>query len=168
MKKLAYYEKRERALGQQFFDTFSEKFFAYNFTNKNSFKGYDGTFLVNEIDPSTFFEIKVRDFPLNTYPDYILEAKKANTLSKITNKGFPVKYMNFFKNENGTYDLIVFDLTYRIQLWREQGIERVIQKKWMNAETFRSRNAKCEKEVIMIAFDQEIDTKFQGFGWYLN
>ena len=167
MKNLEYYEIRERNLTTQYFKTFSDDYYAYNFTEEDSHTGYDGTYTHSETDPSTFFEVKVRSYPIEKYPDYIIEYRKVNSLATWYNTGYPVKYMNFFQNSDGTYGLIVFDLDYRIQQWRKMGIKNVVQKKWMRQYTCYDRGS-CTKEVIMIANDAMIDLKYTGYGWSLN
>ncbi len=141
-----------------FFDNHQYKL--YQFTPPKSRSGYDGTFKINERDTSVFFETKVREFPLETYDTYIIEVRKANCLAKWMNKGFDVKYFNFFKN-NGGYDLIMFDLNQRIRVWRAMGQENVVEYKWMNQYTYK-KSGKIQKAVIMIRYDDMIDMKFKN------
>lgn len=165
--RLNQYEKAERTLGTQFFNQFYDKIDCYQFTPPNSRKGYDGTYKAINADSSTFFEIKVRNIKMDSYPDYILQADKANALSKWHNQGYELKYINFFINDSGTYDAIVFDLNYRIEQWRKMGMENVLQDMWMNNATYIS-NDKVSKKVIMLKYDPMIDTKITNTSWSLN
>jgi hypothetical protein len=159
------YERNERALAAQMFNTFNKTIKAYKFTSGKIC--YDGYYITDDNDKEVIFEIKVRNTQIDQYPDYILQADKANNLSKWHNKGHQVKYINFFKNENGQYDAIIFDLSYRIELWRKQGYENVIEYKWMNNATYIS-NQKIQKPVIMIKYDPTIDMKIMNTSWCLN
>lgn len=160
------YEENERILANNFFEYYKDKIYTHQFTPPKERKPYDGTYRVNIEDPSTFFEIKVRDFEFGKYPDYILEMKKLMSLSKIYDKGFSVEYWNFFNNKN-SYDLIIFNLDYRINLWRKQG-KSIIKKKWMNIRTFQSKQLKTLKDVVMLKYDNKIDLKVMNKGWKLN
>lgn len=163
---LQKFTDNERNLMTQFFKTFDENVEAYQFTEGNVF--YDYHYITNVSDPSIFGEIKVRSFPIEKYPDYIIELQKLNNLTRLVNDGFDVQCANFFKNQNGTYDLIVFNIPYRVQLYREMGYEKVVKQMWMNETTFKSRSKKMMKDVILLKFDPMIDTKFEGFGWNWN
>lgn len=160
---LEKYTRNERNLMTQFFETFDEIVEAFQFTEGNVF--YDYHYITSVSDPSIFGEIKVRSFPIEKYPDYIIELQKMNNLAKLVNDGFYVQFSNFFKNKNGTYDLIVFNITYRVQLYRKMGYENVVKRMYMNETTFKSRSKKVMKDVILLKFDPMIDTKFEGFGW---
>ncbi len=143
---LDYYMERERSLMLQFFQTFSKHIHKYEFTSGNVF--YDYTYTVKPNCASTFGEIKIRDFPIDKYDTYIIEAQKMNNLAKFVNKNYDVQYTNFFLNKNGTYDCIVFNIPYRVALYRKQGQENVIKKLWCNEKTYQSRVKKIEKDVV--------------------
>lgn len=160
MSKLQEYE--ERILTAQLFQSYEDKLYAYQFTKPNSFKGYDGFYQITPRDASVVFETKVREIKIDQYPDYIMEARKLNSLTIRHNKGHQTKYFNFFKHPGGAYDFIGFDITIRIEEWKEIGFKGVVEVRWMNHETFKSRKDKVPKEVIMLTFRPEIDTKIEG------
>ena len=162
MSKLQDYENKERTLTAQLFQSYEDKLHAYQFTKPNSFKGYDGFYQITPQDASVVFETKVRDIKIDQYPDYIMEAGKLNSLTIWHNKGHQTKYFNFFKQPGGAYDFIGFDITARIEEWKEIGYKNVVEVRWMNHETFKSRKNKVPKEVIMLKFRPEIDTKIEG------
>lgn len=165
--KLKKFTDNEKKMMMQFFDTFGGNIENYEFTYGNC--SWDGQFQDNIYKIPTVFETKVRNFNLHKYDTYIIEAQKLNNLAKHHNQGKKVKYFNFFKSKNGTYDLIIFNLSERIERWRENNtpIEEIIEKKWMNSATYRSKE-KVEKEVIMLEFDSSIDMKIEGTNWSLN
>lgn len=164
-KKLSQYENHERSLGKQFVYSFPTKIKLAAFTEPNSYCTYDGWYSTwTEPDASVCFEIKVRDFEYSKYPDYILEAGKLKNLLKLHKQGHHVYYMNFFKNNDGFYDLIMFNISARVPKWKEMGrVPTVI--KSMNAATFKSKYDKVDKEVIMLEFDETIDTRIVGTQW---
>lgn len=155
---LNFYENQERTLTKGFFD--QKGFTLYNFTEPGSKRGWDGTYKLFERDTSTFFEVKTRNFPVSKYPDYILEARKALSLSNWHNKGFTTNYFNFFINSDGTYDLIIFNIQCRINLWRQQGEEKVIVWRWLPEFTYKKSN-KIQKAIILIKYDPLIDLKYE-------
>ena len=161
--KMAHYEQNENTLMKQFIDSFKE-ITEHSFTTGRV--AYDGWYKTSINDIPTVFEIKVRNTKIDQYPDYILQADKANSLAKFVNKGYNVKYINFFTNDTGTYDCIVFDINYRTELWRKQGMENVIEQKYMNAATYIS-NQKIAKNVIMLKYDDKIDSKITNTKWQL-
>jgi hypothetical protein len=163
--KLSKYEKKERELGQQFLYSFPDKIRQAAFTPPNSYSIYDGWYTtITEPDVSTCFEIKVRDFEYTKYPDYIIEEGKLRNLAKLYKEGKHIKYINFFKKEDGFYDCIVFDLDKRLVKWKEEGhIPTQVRK--MNAATFKSKYDKVEKTVIMLAYDPSIDSLITDTQW---
>lgn len=168
MQNLNFYETRERNLCKQLFTSYEDKLHAYQFTKPGSRKGYDGFYQLTPQDSSVVFEVKARDIQIDQYPDYIMEAGKANTLSTWHNQGHQTKYFNFFKKPDGRFDFIGFDITTRIEEWRELGYENVVQLKWMNAVTCVSRKNKIQKEVIMLKFRPDIDTRIEGGHFFNN
>ena len=104
-------------------------------------------------------EIKVRNIEINKYPDYILEVSKLISLiNKYKKLGSDrIYYINFFSNKiEGIKDFIVFDLTARMKVWKEN--KPKIYKKYMNKVTYISNEKVC-KEVIMLQYDEKIDMK---------
>ena len=163
-KKLSKYEKHERKLGTLFLHSFPNEIKQAKFTEPNSYSTYDGWYATRlQPDASVCFEIKVRDFEYTKYPDYILESGKLKNLLKLHTQGHRVLYMNFFKNDKGYYDLIIFDLSKRVPDWKEFGCPTVIKK--MNAATFKSKYDKVDKEVIMLKYDDRYDVKITDTQW---
>lgn len=160
MQNLNYYELRERSLATQLFEMFPE-IGNFNFTEPSTNKSFDGTWTTIDSDVSTFFEVKCRNFPIDKYDEWIVEASKINSLAKWNNKNHPVFIIMFFQNPDNTYDAIIFNINFRIQVWRQQGIEKVIQKKWMNSFTCKS-GPKVMKEVIMLKYQESIDKIIKG------
>lgn len=164
---LANYEAAERTLAEKVFTDYGNKITAYEFSEPKDRKPYDGSYIINPNDPSIFIEIKVRSFPIDKYNEYILEMPKLQSLGKLNDKGYLVQYWNFFKNEDNTYDLIIFNLKWRIYLWRKLG-PSIIKRMWCNAQTFRSSERKTVKEVVMLTYDDTMDIKITGRHWCLN
>lgn len=161
---LLKYEKHERSLGLQFIYSFSDKIDNYEFTPPHSKSFYDGWYsTITSPDSSVCFEIKVRNFPLFKYPDYILQVDKLKNLLKLVKKGHQVKYMNFFKNDAGFYDCVVFDINKRVPGWKKNGIKS--EKMLMNEATYKNDNKKVFKDVVMLKFNEEIDTMITRTQW---
>lgn len=152
---LADYERNERILLNKLlsnFDTVED----YYFTNGKVC--YDGEIIMKD-GRKILAEVKVRNFEINTYPDYILQVDKLISLCKkaTAKKNDSIYYINFFKTtEAYRQDFIVFNLMPRIKEWKIN--KPIIVKKWMNAETYKS-NYKIEKEVILLEFDKTKDMK---------
>jgi len=163
--RLSKFEKHERKLGTCFLMSFTNEINHAVFTNPNSHSFYDGWYTTfKNPDVSTCFEIKVRNFEYTKYPDYILEAGKLRNLLKLHEEGKTILYMNFFKNDKGFYDCIVFNLSKRVPKWIKDGRIPTINK-LMNAETFKSRYNKVEKQVVMLQYDPSIDTLITNTQW---
>ena len=163
-KRLNKFEKHERSLGEQFIYSFPNEIKQARFTEPNSYAKYDGWYATwKQPDSSVCFEIKVRDFEYTKYPDYIIEVNKLKNLLKLSKDGSKVLYMNFFKNDKGFYDLIVFDLTARVPMWAKGGIPKEVR--MMNEATFKSKYKKVEKEIVMLEYIERIDTKITNTQW---
>jgi len=105
-------------------------------------------------------EIKVRDFELDKYPDYILQVDKLINLGKRAKElGFhKIYYINFFKTQTPAIkEFIIFNLSARIKLWKVT--PPIVQEKYMNAATFQSKSYKVPKKVIMLKYEEEMDSK---------
>lgn len=151
---LINYEKNERVLTTQLLNripTVKD----YSFTSGHIC--YDC--LINLKDGRTIIgEVKVRNFELGKYPDYILQVDKVVNLNKqaVTNHYDLIYYINFFKSsEPNRVDFIIFNLTERIKEWRS--IRPEVKKMWMNSETHLSTTNKTEKEVILLRYNEKID-----------
>ena len=158
--KLSKYEKHERSLMEQFFYSFPTKIKTYYFTPPNSYSIYDGSYTTTE-NVEVCFEVKVRNFEYTKYDTYILESGKLKNMIKL---GKEIRYINFFKNDKGFYDMIVFDLSKRVKQWTIDG-KVPVETKMMNAATFKSRYDKIEKQVVMLKYDPNIDTLIKDTQW---
>jgi hypothetical protein len=158
------YENAERALTEQVYNIFNVEYF--NFSNPDARRPWDSTYKLKESDPSIFVEVKVRNFNINKYEDFILETAKLKSLTKIQQQGNPTEYWNFYRNDLGFYDLIIFKLTKRINEWT---VTRVpVQQKYMQYQTFTQNDNKVMKEIVMLKFERGNDAKFENKGWYLQ
>lgn len=158
----AEYELRERALTVQLFDNLPW-IKSYSFTSGPVF--YDGI-AVSQDDRKAIFEIKVRSFGINAYPDYFLEvAKFKNLYAGAERTGHKLLYINYFITEEpDRWEYIVFNLSRRIEEWKVKG-SPVIEKVRMNAKTFVSKTEKIYKEIIRLEYEPDKDRK----GWvYYN
>lgn len=161
-KALAEYELRERALTSQLFDNLPW-IKSYSFTSGPVF--YDGI-AISQDDRKAIFEIKVRDFPIDKYPDYFLEvAKFRNLYSGAERTGHKLLYINYFiTDEPDKWEYIVFNLSRRIDEWKVNGAPAT-ERIRMNRRTFVSTNDKIYKDVIRLSYEPEKDRK----GWvYYN
>jgi hypothetical protein len=126
------------------------------FTENN--ECYD-TLITLENGTKIIGEIKVRNFATTAYPDYILEVDKlVNIIKRKQTIDYDlIYYINFFHNQDKEVlkDFIVFNLSKRIEAWKIKPAD--VQYKWMNACTRLSTTQKVKKEVIMLAYDSEID-----------
>lgn len=167
LQKLNKYEKAERELGTLFCYSFADKIKQAAHTPPNSYATYDMWYCTfKEPDVSTIVEIKVRNFDVDKYDSFIIEKNKLKNLLKQVKEGKHSIYLNFFKNENGYYDAIAFDVEKRIPEWKVNGLP--IENKWMNSATFRSTTKKVEKEVIMLRYNEKYDTKITNTQWKLK
>lgn len=163
--KLAEYENKERSLATQFIYSFSDKIKQAKFTPPNSYSTWDMWYSTwNEPDASIIGEVKVRSFEYTKYPDYILQVDKLKNLIKQMKLGHKIQYLNFFLNQDGYYDLIVFNLTKRVEQWKKDG-HIPTQIKRMAAATFKSKYERVDKEVVMLQFDPSIDTLITKTQW---
>jgi hypothetical protein len=164
-KRLAKYEYAERSLLMQFFEDHKDKLEIYAVTDPKLRKGYDAYFLSKK-DPSTyvFVEAKVRSFAIDKYQDWFLEVRKLQTLTRYTSG--KLLYVNFFPNEKGFYDAIFFNISKRLEIWKTAG-DAPVQKIYMNAQTFKSKEVKTEKDVILLSFDSNMDTMYRNTQWRL-
>lgn len=161
-KALAEFENRERALTSKLFDNLPW-IKSYSFTSGSVY--YDGI-ATSQDDRKAIFEIKVRNFGIDTYPDYFLElAKFRNLYAGAEKTGNKLLYINYFISEEpDKWDYIVFNLSRRIEEWRVNGAPAT-ERIRMNRKTFVSTYDKIYKDVIRLSYEQEKDRK----GWvYYN
>jgi len=161
-KSLDKYESAERRLILQFFESNKEHLEKYAVTDPRLRRGYDAYYISKKHPETTsFLEAKVRNFPMAKYDNWILEVKKLQTLVKYCIGN--IYYINFFQEENGTYSAIFFNISKRIELWKTEGSipSKII---WMNNQTFKN-NGKIPKEVILLEFDQTMDTQYLSTDW---
>jgi len=159
---LAEYELRERELTVQLFDSLSW-IKSYSFTSGPVF--YDGI-AISQDDRKAIFEIKVRNFPIDKYPDYFLEVSKfKNLYAGAERTGHKLLYINYFITDDpGRWDYVVFNLSRRIEEWKITGAPAT-ERIRMNRKTFVSTYDKIYKDVIRLSYEQEKDRK----GWvYYN
>ena len=150
------FEQNERFWAEQLFKIFPN-IKEYQFTNGRIC--YDVIITLHNTK-TILGEIKVRNIKIDKYDDYILEASKLVSLIKKYKKlnNDKIYYINFFNNEyEGIKDFIIFDLSARLADWKIN--KPIITKKWMNAETYKSRDNKIEKEVILLKYNDKIDCK---------
>lgn len=129
----------------------------YSFTTGNIC--YDGTCTTTN-DVTILFEVKVRSFKADKYPDYILQVDKLISLiNRAKNMNLKrIYYINYFITDTpGVYDFIIFNLTPRIEEWKKTKAP-VVQKS-MNAATFKSTENKIIKEVILLKYDETMDAR---------
>lgn len=146
----------ERLLGTHLFKNIPTIKSYYFSTGHTCFDGVITTIKETNI----LFEIKVRQFDINKYDTYILEVDKLlNLIKKAKKNSFKIiYYINFFKNEEtGLYDFLIFNLTERIRRWKT--VKPLVERRWMNAQTYLSTTNKVLKEVIMLKYEPEIDGK---------
>lgn len=152
--KLKKYEARERELTDTLFRTIGT-IKSYTFTQGRIC--YDGHFTTVN-DTNVLFEVKVRDFEVNKYPDFILQTDKLlNLIKRSKTMGIGhIYYINYFKTSDPTiFSYIVFNLTARIEEWKKTKVPVI--KKYMNNETYKSTTYKVEKAVVMLKFNSNID-----------
>jgi hypothetical protein len=157
---LSTYENQERFLAYKLLTT-SPNIKEIYFTKPNSRTPYDGIYIKYD-GTRILFEIKVRSFELDTYPDYILERGKLQNLIKQIERGYNVAYINIFPTSNrDVYSAILFDLNARYARWKKYGISYV--QRWMNTATFKSTSKKSSKEVVMLKYEDVWDHKVSSF-----
>jgi len=155
---LAGFEKRERLLAAKLLSE-NKCISEYSFTSGRIF--YDGI-AVSTDGRKALFEIKVRDFDVNTYNTYFLEVAKFKNLFEAGERtGHTILYINFFKTDDPErWEYISFNLSKRIEHWRKNG-SPATERIRMNKETFISRQEKIYKDVIRLSYEPEMDKK----GW---
>ena len=153
-KALAEYELRERALTRELFDNLPW-IKSYSFTSGPVF--YDGI-AISQDDRKAIFEIKVRDFPIDKYPDYFLEvAKFRNLYAGAERTGHKLLYINYFSTEEPErWDYIVFNLSRRIEEWKVNGAPAT-ERIRMNRKTFVSTYDKIYKDIIRLEYEEDKD-----------
>lgn len=157
---LHYYESRERILTKQLLQELPNVK-TIHFTTEEERKFYDGWYTTKD-GHTVYFEVKVRDFEINKYNDWIMEEHKLNNLIKLSTQGL-VLYINIFKTDReDEYSAILFSINGRLNEWDRNGIP--VEEKYMAKQTFRGRENKCTKRVIMFRFEEGIDTKVKRFG----
>jgi hypothetical protein len=150
------YEKTERYLAKKLLDKI-KNVEDYWFT-----KGrvcYDIEILLKN-EKMILGEVKVRNFKIDAYPDYILQVDKLISLinTAIKKKSDLIYYINFFDSDKPEQeDFIVFNLMPRIQEWKTN--KPIIVKKMMNSETCVSTDYKIIKQVILLTYNPKIDMK---------
>lgn len=111
-------------------------------------------------------DVKCRRFKRDKYNTYILEVKKLQGLIKKAEKlkQDTILYVNFFEtDEANKVEFIIFNLSERIKQWKKKP-PKVEQMK-MNVETWKSEDVKALKDIILLEFDDKIDSKGD---FYLN
>jgi len=156
-KTLAEYEITERKLATKLFEKFPT-IQSYSFSQGRV--AFDTIFITGE-GIKVIGEIKVRNFSVNKYSDYILQVDKVQGIYKraLLNNCKRIYYINFFKNPErpDVIEFIVFNLTPRIAVWK---INRpVVEKRMMNAQTCDPTSGKMIKDVIMIKYNHETDMR---------
>jgi hypothetical protein len=166
LKSLTKYETAERVLLLQFFEQNEDKLERYSVTDPKQRKAYDAWYTPKK-DPSntSFLEAKVRNFSIDKYDSWFLELKKLQNLVRYTIGN--IYYINFFPSEKGTYDAIFFNISKRLENWKSAGAIPT-QQIWMNSQTFKSTKQKENKEVILLKFDEAMDTMFRNTHWTLG
>ena len=153
---LAQYERNERYLGEQLFiriPTIKE----YEFTSGRIC--FDSLVTTTE-NKHILVEIKVRRFRRERYNTYILQVDKLQNLIKRAEKMKleEIRYINFFESDNpAKVEFIIFNLSERIKQWQKKP-PKVEQMK-MNVETWKSEDVKALKDIILLEFDDKIDSK---------
>ena len=159
---LAQYERNERYLGEQLFKrlpTIKE----YEFTSGRIC--YDSLVTTTE-NKHILVEIKVRRFRRERYNTYILQVDKLQNLIKRAEKMKleEIRYINFFESDNpAKVEFIIFNLSERIKQWQKKPPK--VEKMKMNIETWKSEDVKALKDIILLEFDDKIDSKGD---FYLN
>ena len=160
--KLAQYERNERYLGEELFKrlkTVKE----YQFTSGRIC--YD-SLVTNTENKHILVEIKVRRFRRERYNTYILQVDKLQNLIKRAEKMKleEIRYINFFESdETNKVEFIIFNLSERIKQWQKKPPK--VEKMKMNIETWKSEDVKALKDIILLEFDDKIDSKGD---FYLN
>lgn len=154
--KLIAFEKNERTLAARLFSHIPT---IKGYTFSEGKLCWDAIITLDD-DRKVLSEFKVRNFEADKYPDYILEvAKLVNLINKTKENGYDLLYyINFFENSNPALkDFIIFNLSERIKVWKVKPPQTIF--KSMNKATFMSIYDKCEKEVIMLSYDEKIDCR---------
>lgn len=159
---LVKFERNERYLGEQLFKrlpTIKE----YEFTSGRIC--FDSLVTTTE-NKHILVEIKVRRFRRERYNTYILEVTKLQGLIKKAEKlkQDTILYVNFFEcDETNKVEFIIFNLSERIKQWQKKPPK--VEKMKMNIETWKSEDVKALKDIILLEFDDKIDSKGD---FYLN
>jgi len=154
--KLLCYEKNERYLADKLFSSINT-IEEYSFSSGKVC--YD--FIVKlKSGIKILGEIKVRNFKIDKYDDYILEVDKLVRLINVMKKyNFDrIYYINFFETDYEiAKDFIIFNLTERLKEWKVN--KPKIEKRLMNYETYKSTDVKVFKDVIMLKYIDNIDAR---------
>jgi len=162
MSTLQEFESKERQLCSQLFkriNTIKE----YEFTSGRIC--FDFTLKTTQ-NKRIIGDVKCRRFKRDKYNTYILEVTKLQGLIKKAEKlkQDTILYVNFFEtDEANKVEFIIFNLSERIKLWKKKP-PKVEQMK-MNVETWKSEDVKALKDIILLEFDDKIDSKGD---FYLN
>ena len=108
----------------------------------------------------------MRRFRRERYNTYILQVDKLQNLIKRAEKMKleEIRYINFFESdETNKVEFIIFNLSERIKQWQKKPPK--VEKMKMNIETWKSEDVKALKDIILLEFDDKIDSKGD---FYLN
>ena len=148
MSNLNSYEIKERLLTRNLFYG-SRLVSDLKFTEPGSFSTYDGEFNFN--GTRVVFEVKCRDFSIDKFDSWIMQADKLRNLSK---HECQTVYINYFTTPTeGCYSAILFNITKRLQAWKNNIPYTTMT---MNDATFKSRTKKIEKNVILLKYEREM------------